>query len=64
MSGKRQVEIFDEMVRVNAEIGQLQGMSAHGDTDDMMQFLSRQNPEKVKGIFLVHGEHEASKSFC
>ncbi|MGZ5220122.1 MAG: MBL fold metallo-hydrolase RNA specificity domain-containing protein, partial [Chitinophagaceae bacterium] len=64
LSGTRQVEIFNEIVRVNAEIGQLQGMSAHGDTDDMMQFLSRQDPGKVKGIFLVHGEHEVQKAFA
>ncbi len=64
ISGARQVEIFNEMAKVNAEIGQLQGMSAHGDTDDLVQFLSNQDPEKVKGIFLVHGEHEVQKAFA
>ena len=64
LSGARQVEIFKEMAKVNAEIGQLQGMSAHGDTDDLVQFLSNQDPAKVKGIFLVHGEHEVQKAFA
>ena len=39
-------------------------MSAHGDTDDLLQFLGNQNPNKVKGVFLVHGEHEVQKAFA
>jgi metallo-beta-lactamase family protein len=39
-------------------------MSAHGDTDDLAQFLSSQDAEKVKAIFLVHGEQEVQKAFC
>lgn len=64
LSGAREVEIFNDATRVAAEVGQLHGMSAHGDTDDLVQFLSTQNAEKVKGIFLVHGEHSVQKDFC
>ena len=42
----------------------MQGMSAHGDTDDLIQFIGNQAPEKVKGIFLVHGEHAVQKTFA
>ena len=58
------LEIFNEAVRVGAEIGQLQGMSAHGDTDDLSQFLTTQQAESVKGVFLVHGEYAVQKDFC
>jgi metallo-beta-lactamase family protein len=64
LSGTKEVEIFNDPCRVAAEVGQLQGMSAHGDTDDLSQFLSNQNMEKVKGIFLVHGEHAVQKAFA
>ena len=64
LSGTKEVEIFNDPCSVAADVGQLQGLSAHGDTDDLMQFLSGQNPEKVKGIFLVHGEHEVQKEFA
>lgn len=64
LSGARDVEIFNEAVRVGAEIGQLQGMSAHGDTDDLSQFLTTQQAESVKGVFLVHGEYAVQKDFC
>jgi metallo-beta-lactamase family protein len=64
LSGVKEVEIFNDPCPVAAEIGQVQGMSAHGDTDDLSQFLSNQNPEKVKAIFLVHGEHSVQKTFA
>lgn len=64
LAGAKEVEIFNDPCKVVAEIGQVQGMSAHGDTDDLSQFLSNQNPEKVKAIFLVHGEQTVQKSFA
>ena len=38
-------------------------MSAHGDYEDLLRFLSCQDPEKVKRIFLVHGEYEVQQQF-
>lgn len=64
LSGTKEVEIFNDPCAVAADIGQLHGMSAHGDTDDLVHFLSRQQPEKVKGVFLVHGEQNVQKDFC
>lgn len=64
LAGTNEVEIFNDPCAVKAEIGQVNGMSAHGDTDDLNQFLARQNPDKVKGIFLVHGEQAVQKAFA
>ena len=64
LSGAKEVEIFSDPCTVAADVGQLQGMSAHGDTDDLTQFLSSQQAEKVKAIFLVHGEQDVQKAFC
>jgi len=61
LNGKKEVELFADPCKVAAEIGQLQGMSAHGDTDDLARFISNQNPKK---IFLVHGELETQKAFA
>ena len=38
-------------------------MSAHGDYDDLSQFLACQDPRKVKKIFLVHGEYPVQLDF-
>lgn len=64
LQGEKQVEIFADACEVVAEIGQVQGMSAHGDTDDLTRFISNQDPELVKKIFLVHGEYPTQRSFC
>jgi metallo-beta-lactamase family protein len=63
-AGATEVEIFNDPCLVKCEIGSLQGMSAHGDRDELMQFLSCQDAEKVKKIFLVHGEHAVQKGFA
>ena len=60
----RSVEIFGGMVDVEARIDLLEGMSAHGDSDDLLLFLNTQDPSKVKGIFLVHGEYNAQNAFA
>lgn len=64
LSGAKEVEIFNDPCKVLAEIGQMQGLSAHGDTDDLIKFLSNQLPEKVKGLFLTHGEQAVQKAFA
>ncbi|MBA2745364.1 MAG: MBL fold metallo-hydrolase [Flavisolibacter sp.] len=63
LSGKRQVEIFNEPLKVKARIGQLPGMSAHADADDLLRFLGCQDPEKTKKVFLVHGEYDVQQAF-
>lgn len=63
LHGEKEVEVFSDACKVMAEIGQVQGMSAHGDTDDLLRFISNQGADKVKKIFLVHGEYEVQKTF-
>jgi metallo-beta-lactamase family protein len=38
-------------------------MSAHGDYEDLSQFLACQDPRTVKKLFLVHGEYEVQLQF-
>jgi metallo-beta-lactamase family protein len=56
--GEREVNIFGERYQVNARIEVMDSLSAHGDSREMLQFLSCQNPAAVKRLFLVHGELE------
>ncbi|MDB5195883.1 MAG: fold metallo-hydrolase, partial [Flaviaesturariibacter sp.] len=63
LSGSKEVEIFSDPCEVAAEVGQVQGLSAHGDCDDLCRFISTQDAEKVKAIFLVHGEYEVQQAF-
>ncbi len=63
LRGLKEVKIFGVEKQVNAEVGQIRSMSAHGDYDDMCQWLACQNPKQVQKLFLVHGEYDVQQSF-
>lgn len=64
IAGKKVVEIFKDEYNVKAEIQSIKSMSAHGDYDDLLKFLSCQDPAQVKQLFLVHGEYEVQQNFA
>ncbi|HVX52323.1 MAG TPA: MBL fold metallo-hydrolase RNA specificity domain-containing protein, partial [Chitinophagaceae bacterium] len=49
--------------KVQAEVGSMRSMSAHGDYDDLSQFLACQAPALVKTLFIVHGEYDVQQEF-
>jgi len=61
--GDKEVNIFGEMHPVKTQVEVMDSFSAHGDYNEMLQFLSCQNPEHVKKVFLVHGEYETQVAF-
>jgi metallo-beta-lactamase family protein len=63
IGGSKEIEIFSDTCTVAATVGQMGGLSAHGDTDDLTRFLGDQDPEKVKSIYLVHGEYKVQQEF-
>jgi metallo-beta-lactamase family protein len=63
MAGAKEVHIFGILHEVHAEIGSIRSMSAHGDYEDLSQFLSCQDPRQVKGLFIVHGEYDVQQAF-
>jgi metallo-beta-lactamase family protein len=63
ISGAKEVRIFGVEHEVHAEIGAIRSMSAHGDYDDLCQFLACQNPNLVEQLFLVHGEYDVQQDF-
>jgi len=62
-NGASEVYIFGEQHQVIAEVQTIQSMSAHGDYEDLLRFLSCQDPKKVKKVFLVHGDYEVQQIF-
>ncbi len=63
MHHPKEVNIFGQPHEVNAEIAEMRSMSAHGDYDDLCQFLACQDAQKVKKLFLVHGEYPVQLDF-
>lgn len=62
-AGAREVSIFGQDFKVNADVVVIESLSAHGDYDDMSQWLSCQDPRQVRKLFLVHGEYEVQQKF-
>ena len=62
-NGAKEVTIFGEHHMVNAEVGLIESMSAHGDYEDLCQWLSCQDAGEVSTLFLVHGEYDVQQSF-
>ncbi|RYC68415.1 MBL fold metallo-hydrolase RNA specificity domain-containing protein [Spirosoma sordidisoli] len=56
--GDAEVTIFGERYPVNARVEVMDSFSAHGDYREMLDFLSCQDPARVKTVFLVHGEYD------
>lgn len=64
IAGQKRVWLFGQDYDVIAEIRSIKSMSAHGDYEDLLQFLSGQDPAKVKQLFLVHGEYDVQQNFA
>lgn len=58
-----EVKIFGIAHPVRASIDEITSLSAHGDYEDMSQWLACQDPGQVKKLFLVHGEYEVQERF-
>ena len=59
----KEVSIFGQVHEVHAEIGEIRSMSAHGDYNDLCQWLACQDPKQVKKLFLVHGDYDVQQDF-
>jgi metallo-beta-lactamase family protein len=62
-TGVKQVGIYGVEHEVHAEIGAIRSMSAHGDYEDLCQWLACQDMKQVKQLFLVHGEFDVQQEF-
>jgi metallo-beta-lactamase family protein len=62
-SGAEEVRIFGETYQVNAHVVVMESLSAHGDYQEMLDYLSCQNASKVKKVFVVHGEYPVQLAF-
>ncbi len=63
LKGDKNIRIFGEEISVKADIRVIDEYSAHGDYDEMIAYLSCQDPKKVKEMFLVHGSYEVQQEY-
>ena len=60
LEGAREVKMFGQWIPVNAEVAELPMLSAHADSDELLQWLLGFG-QAPKRLFIVHGEPEASE---
>lgn len=63
-AGDKEVRIFGEFFTVKARVESMENFSAHGDYNEMLEYLLCQDPSKVRKLFLVHGEYETQKEWA
>lgn len=63
MRGAKEIKISGQDLIVNAEVGTMRSMSAHGDMDDLLRYLSCQEASLISTVYLVHGEYDVQLDF-
>ena len=57
LDGAKEIKIYGQYYPVNANIQEIQGLSAHGDQKDLLNWLSQLENKPTK-VFIVHGENQ------
>jgi metallo-beta-lactamase family protein len=57
LEGANELKIYGKYYPVKAKILQIEGLSAHGDQNDLINWLSELE-KKPQKVFLVHGENQ------
>jgi metallo-beta-lactamase family protein len=63
LRGDKEVSIYGNIYKVNAEVRQLESFSGHGDYRELLHFLQCQNKNQLRMTFLVHGEYEVQQKY-
>jgi metallo-beta-lactamase family protein len=61
--GAKTVRLFGQEKEVRARIEIMDSFSAHGDEQEMVDFLVLQNKKRLKHIWLAHGEYDRQQAF-
>jgi metallo-beta-lactamase family protein len=56
MEGEKKVRIFGEEHTVKCKVETIDAFSAHADRHELLKYVDTNHPNKLKDIFLVHGE--------
>jgi metallo-beta-lactamase family protein len=63
LNGQDTISIRGKQLPVLANIEKIDVFSGHGDQNDLIRFVKMQNPDKLKSVFLVHGEQQSMADF-
>ena len=58
------VKIFGEEHSLKAEVVIMNGLSAHADKNELMEYFNALNRSRLQKVFIVHGEQDQSESLA
>ena len=61
--GATSLRIFGHDVPIRAEVIQLESLSGHADSDEILEWMKR-SPRAPKMTYVTHGERDAADSMC
>lgn len=62
-NGEKKVRVFNVPVEIRADVVIMDSFSAHGDQGEMLDYLGSLDREKLRKIFLVHGDYDRQQLF-
>lgn len=57
---RERVSILGGKYRLRAHVESIDGYSAHADRSELLGYVQQLNPHRLRNVFIVHGEEEAS----
>ena len=63
LEGVQELKMLGQLVPVRAQIASIHGLSAHGDSDDILRWLSTAS-RPPQTTFLIHGEDQALEAMA
>lgn len=63
IEGRESIKIFGQYVPVKAQVRVINGLSAHADRSELLQWASTIS-DQPKKVFITHGEPEVAKKFA
>lgn len=63
MDGEKEVNIFGETFTVHSAVKTMDYFSGHADQKELLEYLKFNPPDKLKNLFLVHGEEDQANPF-
>jgi metallo-beta-lactamase family protein len=63
MNGQKTINIKGKDVDVKANVEKIDVFSGHADQEGLLKFLKYQSKERLKKVFLVHGEEKSMEIF-
>ena len=62
LQGWQEVPIFGEKYELRAQVESIDGYSAHADREELLGYVHKLGPWRLRKVFIVHGDEEASLS--